>query len=234
MQSVESRSTAGSTGERIRRAAGSLPWTVWFGLSVLILFASAGLLAPVIAPHDPAEVDSCQLLAGPSWDHLLGTDHLGRDLLSRVIYGARTSLGVTLLAVVLILLTGALVGVVSGYIGGLLDRIVSAVMDVLLSFPGLVLALVLAGALGPSLTNIVIALVAVQWVPFARIVRGLVLSIRERPYVAAAMIGGASRTRLLYRHVLPGALPAIAVLAALECGTTLIAIAGMSFLGLGA
>ena len=235
MQSVDQKTgVSTNSGRNIRNRIKTLPWTVWFGGIVLVMFGLAGLLGPLISPHNPSTMDSSQLFANPSWKHPLGTDHLGRDLLARVIHGSRISLGVTLLTGLLILVTGAVIGVFSGYIGGVLDRVVSAIMDVLLAFPGLVVALVLAGTLGPSLSNIVIALVAVQWVPFARIVRGLVLSIRERPYIAAAAVGGASRFRLLHRQVLPTALPSLVVLAALECGTTLISIAGLSFLGLGA
>ena len=193
----------------------------------------AALLAPVLTPYDPAAAVPTQRLAGPGPEHPLGTDNLGRDILSRLLFGSRWSLGTAAMATLLIMTIGVTVGSVGGYYGGRLDELVGLVVDVLLAFPSLVLALAIAGTLGPGILNIMLGLVSVWWVGYARVVRGLVLATREQQFVLAARCLGARDRRVIVRHVLPNVLPPVVVLATLEMGGLILAISGLSFLGLG-
>ncbi len=207
------------------------------GVAGLVIVAGVALIAiaaPLIAPDDPTRIDALRRLGPPSADTLLGTDNLGRDILSRLIWGARVSLGTAALAAVLILTIGVGLGMVAGFYGGLLDDLLMRVVDVLLAFPALILALAIAGVLGPSITSVMIGIVAVAWADYARVMRGQVLSARERQYVEAARAIGVGNTRILARHLLPNVLPPILVLASLEMGGLILAISGLSFLGLGA
>lgn len=207
------------------------------GVAGLIIVAGVALIAiaaPLIAPDDPTRVDALRRLAPPSADALLGTDNLGRDILSRLIWGARLSLGTAGLAAVLILTIGVGLGMIAGFYGGLLDDLLMRIVDVLLAFPALILALAIAGVLGPSIMSVMIGIVAVAWADYARVMRGQVLSARERQYVEAARAIGAGNARILARHLLPNVLPPILVLASLEMGGLILAISGLSFLGLGA
>jgi peptide/nickel transport system permease protein len=208
--------------------------TVVAGLVIVGLVALAAVAAPLIAPHDPAAVDGRSILAPPSAVHWLGTDNLGRDILSRIIYGARWSLGAAALAAAAIVLIGVSVGIISGYFGGAIDDLLMRAVDVLLAFPSIVLALAIVGTLGPSLRNVMIGMIAIWWVDYARIVRGLTLGLRESEYVTAARCLGAAAPRIMLRHVLPNVLPSVLVLATLELGGLMLAISGLSFLGLGA
>ena len=204
------------------------------GLVLILIFAAAALAAPLIATHDPTEIDPMAMLAPPSAEHWLGTDNLGRDIFSRLVYGARWSLGASALATLAIVLVGITVGVIAGYFGGLLDDVLMRLVDVLLAFPSLVLALAIVGTLGPSLVNVMIGMVAVWWVDYARVMRGLTVGVREREYVVAARCVGASSRRTIVRHVLPNVVPSMIVLATIELGGLMLAISGLSFLGLGA
>ncbi|CAN5451303.1 ABC transporter permease [soil metagenome] len=204
------------------------------GLGLVVLLAVLALAAPLLAPHDPTAVDAMRRLEGPSLAHPLGTDHLGRDLLSRLLYGSRWSLGTVALAATLILSIGVAVGAVAGYYGGWIDALLMRVVDVLLAFPGLLLALAVAGTLGPGIENVMIGLVSVWWASYARIVRGMVLALRERPFIEAARALGFRDARIIARHVLPNVLPPVIVLATLEMGELILAIAALNFLGLGA
>ena len=192
------------------------------------------MAAPLVAPHDPTTVDGRAILAAPSAQHWLGTDNLGRDIFSRLVYGARWSLGAAAIAAAAIVLVGITVGVISGFLGGLVDDVLMRVVDVLLAFPSLVLALAIVGTLGPSLQNVMIGMIAIWWVDYARVMRGLTLGVREREYVAAAQCAGASSPQIILRHVLPNVVPSVLVLATLELGGLILAISGLSFLGLGA
>lgn len=203
------------------------------GFAIIAGVSLLALLAPWLAPHDPAAVDAMNRLAAPSRVHPLGTDGLGRDVLSRLLYGARWSLGTAALATVAVMTVGVGLGALSGYLGGLFDAVTMRVVDVLLGFPNLVLALAIVGMIGPGIRNVVIGLVAVWWVDYARLVRGMALSLREREYVTAAVAMGAGHGHVLRRHVLPGVVPTAAVLASLEMGSLILAISGLSFLGLG-
>ncbi len=204
------------------------------GIAIVAVLAAIALLAPWLAPHDPSLVDAARGFAGPSGAHWLGTDNLGRDLLSRLVYGARWSLGIVLVATLLISFAGLVVGIAAGYAGGMLDDVLMRLVDAVLSVPSLLLALAIVGTIGPGLQSLMIGLASIWWVGYARVVRGLVLSIRERDFVNAARALGATNFRIIVSHIVPGILPTVAVLASLEMGELVLAISGLSFLGLGA
>ncbi len=204
------------------------------GLFVLMAVGAAALLAPWLVDQDPLETDFLNRFQLPSREHPLGTDNLGRSVFARIVYGARYTLGTGLAAMALILLVGTLVGLMAGLLGGQIDTLLMRLVDVLLAFPSLILALAIVGILGPSLTNVLIGIAAVGWAPYARVVRGLVLSIREREFVEAARALGATRLRIGLCHILPHVLPTLAVLASLDMGNLLLTISALSFLGIGA
>lgn len=204
------------------------------GIAIVTLFILVAVAAPILAPHNPNDVDPTAFLAPPSAEHWLGTDNLGRDVLSRLIFGARWTLGTAFLAAVAIVTIGVTFGLIAGYFGGLLDDILMRIVDVLLAFPSLVLALAIVGMLGPSLWNVMIGMVAVWWVEYARVIRGLTVSMREREFVTAARCAGCPASRVIRCHVLPNVIPSVIVLASLELGALMLAISGLSFLGLGA
>lgn len=204
------------------------------GLVVLVAIGAAALLAPWLTDRDPLDTDFLRRFEPPSREHPLGTDQLGRDLLARLLYGARYTLGTGLAAMALILFVGTSVGLVAGLLGGRVDVVLMRIVDVLLAFPSLILALAIVGMLGPSLTNVLIGIAAVGWASYARVVRGLVLSLREREFVEAAHALGASRLGVARRHILPHVLPTVVVLASLDLGNLLLAISALSFLGVGA
>lgn len=207
--------------------------TARIGLVVVTLLVLVAALAPILAPHDPLALKGARL-EGPSWEYPLGTDRLGRDLLSRMMYGARLSLGTAALASVIIMILGVAIGGLAGYVGGIVDAVLMRIVDTVLAFPSLILAIVIAGLFEPSLLTLMLALASVWWVGYARIIRGLVLTVRERPYIEAARIGGAREIRVFGRHVLPNILPPVIVLVTLEMGTIILAISALNFLGLGA
>lgn len=196
-------------------------------------FAIASVAAPWVAPHDPLALDVRSRLLGSGREHLLGTDQLGRDVLSRIVFGARWSLGAALVVTTIVTLIGVAVGAACGYARGFLDASVVWVIDALLAFPSLLLALAVIAVLGPGLTGVLVALVAVGWAGYARMVRSMVLSLRERDYVLASRAAGARTTRILRRHLLPNIVSPVVVLASLELGQLILALAGLSFLGLG-
>jgi peptide/nickel transport system permease protein len=204
------------------------------GLVLVTVLVLAAILAPLLAPHDPGAVDPVGRLAGSSWEHPLGTDELGRDVLSRLLYGARWSLGIAGLATVVVMLTGVVVGVVAGFYGGVVDSLIMRLVDVLLALPNLVLYLAIVGTLGPGVENVFLALVAISWASYARVVRGLVLSVRERAFVRASLSLGAGDGRLMLRHVLPNVVSPVIVLASLQAGGMILALAALGFFGLGA
>ena len=210
-----------------------------FGITVLLIMSGAAVLAPQIAPWDPARQMLMKRLRPPAWEarglreHPLGTDHLGRDILSRIVYGGRISLGVGLSAVTLSALIGVTLGLVAGFHGGRTDAVVMRVADVFLAIPYILLAMGVVFALGPSLLNVILVMAVTRWVQFARIVRADVLSIREREFVSGARARGNRSLRLLLRHVLPNALTPIIVVATLELAFMIIYESALSFLGLG-
>ena len=215
-----------------RRGPDIRPTTIVGGVALLILGAVA-LGAPMLAPHDPVRVQPERRLQGPTALHPLGTDHIGRDVLSRTLYGTRVSLGAAALATFATLWLGLVVGACAGYFGGPLDEVVSLGTDALLALPGLTLALALAGILGPGLGTVVVALAGVSWVGYSRLFRSATLSARRWEFVEASRALGAGDWRILRRHVIPSILGPLAVLASLDFGSLLLGIAGLSFLGLG-
>ncbi len=211
----------------------SSPLTV-VGLVLILLFALSALLAPFLAPMDPTAQIITLRLKPPSLDHWMGMDQLGRDVLSRLLYGARISLTVGLVVVTSAGIVGTLVGLVAGYAAGLVDEILMRLTDIFFAFPPLILAMSIAGALGPNLNNAIIAIAVVTWPVYARLVRGQVLALRQREFVEAARGVGASTPRILFRHLLPNTLAPLLVQASFDMGGTILAAAGLSFIGFGA
>ncbi|HEY1303699.1 MAG TPA: nickel transporter permease [Vicinamibacterales bacterium] len=199
-------------------------------VGVAVLLAVVG---PFIAPFDPSTQQLALRLEGPTLTHWLGLDELGRDVLARVLTGARISLAVGLVVVCVSATIGTMLGAIAGYFGGRVDEIVSRVIDILLAFPGLLLAIAFVAVLGPSLVNVVLALSIIGWVGYARLVRGQVLRVRELEYVLAARAAGATTRRILLRHLVPAVLPAVSVQATLGMGGAILSEASLSFLGLG-
>ncbi|MDQ3642598.1 MAG: ABC transporter permease [Actinomycetota bacterium] len=202
------------------------------GLVIVAALAVAAVLAPVIAPHDPLKFGPARLQP-PSWGHLFGTDRLGRDILSRLLFGARLSVGIAIVAALVMLVVGLIVGSVAGLVGGVVDAVLMRVADIALAFPSLIFALAVAGLFKGGITTLVVALVVVQWAGYARLVRGNVLSLREREYVEAARASGASQIRILRRHIWPAVISPLVVLGSLEIASMILAISALSFLGLG-
>ncbi len=203
------------------------------GLVLIVLTAGAAIAAPVVAPYSPSKVDVNALLADPSAFHLLGTDQLGRDVFSRLIYGARISLIVGLISVVVAAGVGVPIGLVAGYAGGMTDSTLMRVMDGLIAFPPLVLALALIATLGSSLSNVMIALGVVAVPTYARISRAQVLALKSQDFVTAARLVGAHPLRIMLRHILPNALAPLVVVATFGFAGAIVAEASLSFLGLG-
>ena len=203
------------------------------GAAIVAFTAVAALVGPWLTPFDPAVQDLPLRLAGPSLTHPFGLDELGRDILVRVLAGARISFAVGLAVVSVSASVGTLLGAIAGYFGGVIDDLISRVIDILLAFPGLLLAIALVAVLGPSLVNVLLALTVIGLVGYARLVRGQVLRAREFEYVQAARALGASVPRILWRHVIPSAIPAVVVQATLGMAGAIIGEAALSFLGLG-
>ena len=204
------------------------------GLLIVAAIVAAALAAPVLAPHDPTAVSLERRLLTPNSEYPLGTDHLGRDELSRLLYGARTTLGTASVVLMVVITIAVTVGTLSGYYGGRLDTLLMGLVDLLLAFPGLILAVAIAGTLGPSLINVMIAMAAVWWAGYARLIRGMVLSLRQREFVEAARAIGASDRRIMIVHVLRNILGPVIVLATLDMGWIILGISGLNYLGLGA
>jgi peptide/nickel transport system permease protein len=203
------------------------------GMVIVIVAVLAALAGPVLTPYDPAAQELSRRLEGPSWAHPFGLDELGRDILSRLLSGARISLMVGIAVVSVSSIVGMFLGSIAGYFGGLVDDLISRVVDVLMAFPGILLAIALVAVLGPSLTNVVLALSIIGWVGYARLVRGQAMRAREFEFVQAARALGAGAPRVVLRHVLPTAFPAVVVQATLGMAGAIIAEAALSFLGLG-
>jgi len=203
------------------------------GLAIVLVALLAASVGPVLTPYDPTSQDLARRLEGPSLSHPFGLDELGRDILSRLLSGARISLLVGLAVVSVSSVVGMLLGSIAGYFGGLVDDSISRAVDVLMAFPGILLAIALVAVLGPSLTNVVLALSVIGWVGYARLVRGQALRAREFEFVQAARALGAGSPRIVLQHVLPTAMPAVVVQATLGMAGAIIAEAALSFLGLG-
>jgi peptide/nickel transport system permease protein len=203
------------------------------GVAIALMWLLVAVFAPLVAPYDPLE-QSFTPFSPPSTEHLFGTDELGRDVFSRVVYGARISLPLGLLLVVLASTIGGILGALGGYFRGWVDGTVMRTADLVFAFPAIILAMVVTAALGRGLTNAVLALVIVAWPSYARVVRSLVLSVGESEYVWAARLLGSSSRRTLVRDVLPNVAGPVLVLATLDVGSAILLLSGLSFLGLGA
>lgn len=204
------------------------------GLLITLIFFAATVAAPLVAPFDPFDQDLSAVLSPPSAEHLLGSDQFGRDVFSRVIYGTRTALLAIVVANGLALVLGSGLGLVGGFVGGTVDALVMRIVDVLLAFPYLLLALIIVAALGPSLTNSMIAIGIVLTPQYARLIRGQVLSVRAADYVRASRAIGTPSVVIMLRHVLPNSFTPVIVMATLQAGSVVVETAGLSFLGLGA
>jgi peptide/nickel transport system permease protein len=205
-----------------------------FGLAIVLAFLFLTVAAPLLVPYDPYDQDLSNALSPPSAQHLFGADQYGRDVFSRVLYGSRTALLAIVVADGLALVLGSALGLIGGFIGGAVDALVMRMVDVLLAFPYLLLALIIVAALGPSLTNSMIAIGIVYTPQYARLIRGQVLSVRALYYVRAARAIGTPRWRIMMRHVLPNSFGPVIVMATLQAGSVVVETAGLSFLGLGA
>jgi len=204
------------------------------GFAIVVFWAAVAILAPLIAPYDPVDQDLKNRLHGLSAQHLAGVDGLGRDVLSRVMYGGRITLPVAFIVVIVATLFGSIYGGVAGFVGGWPDDIAMRIVDMVLAFPSLILAMAIAAALGPSVWNAMLAMLLVWWPPYARLARGQVLALRHREYVNAARVVGADERRILFRHILPNAHAPLLVLMTVDFGNAVIITAALSFLGLGA
>ena len=221
-------STQGTLSRALRRTGAR------FGLAIAVIFLVLVAAAPLLAPYDPYDQDLSSALTPPSADHWFGADQYGRDTLSRVVYGTRTALLAIIMADVLALGVGGSLGLVAGFSGGRIDALIMRVVDVLLAFPYLLLALIIVAALGPSLTNSVIAIGIIYTPQYARLMRGQVLKVQTADFVLAAQAVGAGKLRVMLRHILPNSFTPVLVLATLQSGGVVVETAGLSFLGLGA
>jgi len=217
----------------LRRFAGETPLNV-LALGIITVFIFLSIFGRLLAPYDPIVPDIANKLAPPSAAHWLGTDELGRDILSRVLTGTRISLGIATMILSIAITAGVLIGAVAGYVGGWVDEVLMRITDIFLAFPALILAMGIAASLGRDLKNVIIALTLVYWPWYARLIRGQVLMIRERDFVEAAHAIGMRPSRVLLRHILPNTMAPIIVQATVDVGYAVLATAGLSFIGLGA
>ena len=214
---------------QLRRNRGAL-----VGLAIIIFMVVVAFAAPLIAPYDPLEQVVADALKPPSPEHLFGTDDVGRDMLSRIIYGGQITLRVGLISVTIAGTVGTILGILAGFYGGWLDTLIMRLIDILLAFPGLLLALTIIAILGPGLFNVMIA-VGIGGIPsYTRVARGTTLTVRERDYVMSGRVTGCSDLRIMFRYILPNVLPPLIVLATVGVAGAILTAAGLSFLGLGA
>lgn len=204
------------------------------GLILIVAFLLVAIFAPVLATYEPDYMDVTNADADPGGSHILGTDDHGGDIYSKIIWGSRVSIQIGVMVVASAIIVGVVVGSVAGYYGGIIDEIMMRVTDIFLGFPSLVLAMVICAAMGSSLTNVMIAMTVVWWPIYARLIRGQVLSIKERKYIEAARAVGASDWRIIYKHIMPNSFSPIIVQATLDLGSVIITAAALSFIGLGA
>lgn len=204
------------------------------GLWFVLLFSAALFTVPFFLPFDPLRTDMTNRLQPISIQHWLGTDHLGRDIFSRMLAGAKATVGTALAAILISVFIGVPVGLVSGFFGGRLDRMIMRIVDAVMAFPDYIVAIVLSGLLGPGLMNLILAVVAVKWVGYARLVRSTVFSEKQKDYIALAELTGLSSGAILKKHLLPHVLGNVSVLATLDIGKTVLMIAALSYIGLGA
>jgi len=235
MAAIAAESTTGARTSRRRRLADALrDPSIAVGVTIMLVFLLAALFAPLLSPNDPLAQNVLAGLKPPSAEHLLGTDKLGRELRSRILYGARMSLFVGLSVVLIAGAVGTLLGLIAGYVGGWADEALMRITDIFFAFPALILAMAIAGALGPSLQNALIAISAVTWPVYARLIRGQVLSLKQREFVLAARTVGVPRRWIVLRHLLPNMLAPLLVQASFDMGAAITSVAGLSFIGFGA
>ena len=206
---------------------------LYAGTAILLLLTAAALFAPVVAPYDPLGQNLDQDLIPRSSEHWLGTDKLGRDILSRIIYGGRISLLVGITTVALSLAIGIVIGSLSGYFGGWIDQMLMRLVDILMAFPGILLAIAFTAVLGPGLDHVILALCLIGWTSYARLVRGEILSLRERDFIQAARSLGCRPKRIILRHLLPNLLPPLLIQSTFGLAAAIVAEGSLSFLGLG-
>ncbi len=204
------------------------------GLGIIILLLAVAALAPLVAPYSPNAPELSQRLSPPDADHWLGTDELGRDILSRIIHGSRLTLYVVVLVAVIAAPVGLLIGTIAGYAGGLMDMVLMRITDIFLAFPKLILALAFVAALGPGIENAIIAIAVTAWPPYARIARAETITIRSSDFIRAARLQGAGPVRLIWGHVIPLCLSSLIVRVTLDMAGIILTAAGLGFLGLGA
>ncbi|MCI9576144.1 MAG: ABC transporter permease [Clostridiales bacterium] len=207
--------------------------TLYVLMGLIATLFLVAILAPVIAPNDPYQTDIMNQQQGPSAKYPFGTDHLGRCVLSRILYGATTSLFSSLGIITIVFLVGSVLGILAGYFGGVLDTIIMRITTILQAFPRLILAIALAGVLGVGIGNTILALCVIYWTEYARIARSLVLSIKERTYIKSARVCGENHTTIIVKHVIPNVFPSLIVTATLDIGTMIMEVAALSYLGLG-
>ena len=200
---------------------------------VVIIYIGIAIFAPIISPYDPYQESLPERIQGPSKTHLLGTDELGRDVLSRIIIGARVSLMIQLASVILALVVGVILGALSGFYGGLVDRIIMGFVDILMAFPSIFLAIIVIAVIGPGLTNVIFAAAAYSIPQFARITRASIMSMKEAEYIEAARAGGETDFSLIYLYLLPNTFAPVIVQTTLRLATILLTVSGLSYLGLG-
>ena len=205
-----------------------------FFLLLVVILILIAVFAPVIAPQDPYVSNLKNALQAPSSEHWFGTDKLGRDIFSRVIYASRISLSSTLVLVAIIFVVGTILGTLAGYFGGWVDAVIMRISDMMISFPGMVLAIAVAGIMGASIKNAVIAIAIVSWSKYARLARSLVMKIRHEDYVYAAIVGGSKTGYIIRKYMLPNVIPTLVITAATDIGGMMLELAGLSFLGFGA
>ncbi|MDM5200874.1 ABC transporter permease subunit [Fictibacillus enclensis] len=206
----------------------------WAGLGILGVIVLCSLIAPILTPYNPTQVDISQKFLGPSLHHWFGTDEVGRDILTRILYGARISLGVGITVIIMASVIGILIGTVSGYFGGVIDVIIMRIMDMVMAFPTLILAMALAAALGPSLQNAMLAIAIVKIPVYVRLARGESLVLREKLFVKSAQSFGINPWRIIGKHIVPNSVSPVIIQATLDVGDAILMIATLGFLGLGA
>jgi peptide/nickel transport system permease protein len=206
----------------------------FIGVTIILLLLFTALFAPILAPYNPTEIAPAERLMAPSLEHALGTDEVGRDVLSRILWGARISIQIGAIIIFFSAFIGLVIGLASGYFGGLLDQVLMRLTDIFMSFPTLILAITMTAALGSSLSNAMIAMILVWWPTYARLIRSEVLVIKERDYIKAIKVSGASLFRILTYHVLPNVLDVVVVRASIDFGHAIMYCASLSFIGLGA
>jgi peptide/nickel transport system permease protein len=204
-------------------------FTILLSIFVLTLF-----VAPYLAPYDPLQVNMTERLKPMSTEHFLGTDHLGRDVFSRILTGAQTTVGTSFFILAISLLLGVPIGLISGYVGGKLDRVLMRVVDAFMAFPDYIVAIILSGLLGPGMVNLIFAIVMVKWVGYARLARSTVLTEKQKDYILIAKLNGVGSINILRRHLIPHVIGNVMVLATLDAGKIILMIAALSYIGLGA